>query len=347
MSDDHRQRRTRLVLILVGGLLALACVTGLAAGAIALPFRQLPAMLLAGPGASHDGSAVLWSIRLPRILLGALVGATLAVAGTALQGVFRNPLADPALIGVSSGASLGAACCLVVGPRLLPDAALTLLPWLLPVAAFAGALLTTAIVLVAASTGGQRDIVTMLLSGLAIAALAQAGTGLLVTVATDAQLRSLSFWTLGSLGGATWETLVPAAGPMLLVLLLLPRDATALDLLLLGDAEAQHLGVRVAVVTRRVIVLAALGVGAAVAASGLIGFVGLVVPHALRMLLGPTHRGLLPASMLLGAGVLVLADTVARTVATPIELPIGVVTALLGAPLVLWMVVQRRHQEVL
>jgi iron complex transport system permease protein len=222
-----------------------------------------------------------------------------------------------------------------------------MLPWLLPIVAFAGALLATMLVLVAASSGGQRDIVTMLLTGIAIAALAQAGTGLLVTVATDAQLRSLSFWTLGSLGGATWETLLPAAGPMLLALLLLPRDAVALDLLLLGDAEAEHLGVRVRAVTRRVIALCAFCVGAAVAATGLIGFVGLVVPHALRLLLGPSHRGLLPTAMLVGAVVLVLADTLARTVAAPIELPIGVVTALLGAPVFLGMVLRRTHQEVL
>jgi iron complex transport system permease protein len=347
VNEDARSVRLRVVLLVGGAFLFLAGLTSLGVGAVDLPLRALPGMLRAGPGSVEDGAAVLWAIRLPRVILGALVGATLAVAGTALQGVFRNPLADPALIGVSSGASLGAALCLVVGPRLIPEGATTILPWLLPVVAFAGALLATMIVLVVASAGGQREIVTMLLTGIAIAALAQAGTGLLVTVATDAQLRSLSFWTLGSLGGATWEAILPAAGPMLLALLLLPRDAVALDLLLLGDAEAEHLGVRVRTVTRRVIALSALGVGAAVAASGLIGFIGLVVPHALRLLLGPSHRGLLPAAMLVGAVALVLADTLARTIAAPIELPIGVVTALLGAPVFLGMVLRRTHQEAL
>jgi iron complex transport system permease protein len=315
-------------------------------GAVAIPLHELPALLIAGPDRPDGAGAVLWAIRLPRVLLALLVGATLAVAGGALQGVFRNPLADPALIGVSSGASLGAALCLVIGPRLTGSSSAPMLAWVLPLVAFVGALLATLFVLAAASAPGRRDIVTMLLTGIAVTALAQAGTGLLVTIATDAQLRSLSFWTLGSLGGATWENLVPAAIPMVLALVLLPRYAAALDLLLLGDAEAEHLGVRVTQVTRRVIVLAALGVGAAVAASGLIGFVGLVVPHAVRLLLGPSHRGVLPVSMVLGAAVLVIADTVSRTVVAPIELPIGVVTALLGAPLFLWMVVQRRHHEV-
>jgi iron complex transport system permease protein len=343
LGRDHR----RHIVLLAAVLLAIAgALVAISVGAVAIPLRILPALLLSGPEGADGAGAVLWAIRLPRVLLALLVGATLAVAGAALQGVFRNPLADPALIGVSSGASLGAALCLVLGPRLMGSASAPVLSWVLPVVAFGGALLATLCVLAAASSPGRRDIVTMLLTGIAVTALAQAGTGLLVTVATDAQLRSLSFWTLGSLGGATWETLVPAAVPMLLALVVLPRYAASLDLLLLGDAEAAHLGIRVTRVTTQVIVLAALGVGAAVAASGLIGFVGLVVPHAVRLVLGPSHRGVLPVGMALGAAVLVIADTVARTVVAPIELPIGVVTALLGAPLFLWMVVQRRDHEV-
>ncbi len=341
MSHPASTRRRRIVLI--GSVVAVVgiTVTALATGAVAIPIGDLPALLLAGP-AVGDG-AILWTIRVPRVVLGLLVGATLAVAGTALQGVFRNPLADPALIGVSAGASLGAALCLVLGPRILVGAPAMLLPWLLPLAAFGGALVATAAVLLAAAGEGHREVVTMLLTGIAITALAQAGTGLLVTIATDAQLRSLSFWTLGSLGGATWETVLPAAGLMLLALVLLPREGLALDVLLLGDAEARHLGVAVERVTRRVVALAALGVGAAVAASGLIGFVGLVVPHALRLALGPSHRTLLPVAMLVGAAVLVGADTVARTVVAPIELPIGIVTACVGAPVFLSMVRRGRH----
>jgi iron complex transport system permease protein len=289
---------------------------------------------------------LLWSIRFPRVLFGALVGATLAASGGALQGLFRNPLADPSVIGVSSGAALSTASFIVLGGRLLDGAvAATWVPWLMPVAAFIGA--SGAAVLVFAvsrqRSRGELSVATMLLAGIAVNALAGAGTGLLTSVANDTQLRALSFWSLGSLGGASWSVLAIASVPMLVSLVLLLRAARPLDLLLLGEREATHLGVATPRLRLQVIAGVALGVGSAVAFSGMIGFVGLIIPHLVRMAMGPSHRGVLPLSALLGAALLVLTDLGSRTVVAPAELPIGAVTAALGAPVFLWMVLRHRR----
>lgn len=346
-----RRKRIRRWAIGTGVALVVTIGTALVAGAVDTSLAELPALLLAPfTGTERDDPAgvVLWAIRIPRVVLGLLVGAVLAISGAALQGVFRNPLADPGLVGVSAGAALAAATTTVIGGTFLPTlvgGAMLLL--VLPVAAFGGALLATVLVLTLSRRHGRTDVTTMLLIGIAINALASAGTASLMAIATDAQLRSISFWLLGSLGGATWELLFATAPVMVLALLLLPRYARSLDLLLLGESEAAHLGVRVDIVKQRVVLLVALGVGAAVAASGLIGFVGLVVPHAVRLVLGPSHRHLLPLSAALGAVVLVVADTAARTLFAPIELPIGAMTAALGAPVFLHLVVRTRRQAAL
>jgi iron complex transport system permease protein len=286
---------------------------------------------------------LLWSIRFPRVLFGALVGATLATAGGALQGLFRNPLADPGVIGVSAGAALATASAIVLGGQVLDaDAAARWVPWLMPIAAFGGAMLAAAVVLSVSRKGAPQSVATMLLAGIAINALASAGTGLLTSLATDAQLRALSFWTLGSLGGATWRVVCIAALPMVIALIGLQRLAPVLDLLLLGEREAAHLGVRTTRLRVTVIVCVALGVGSAVAFSGLIGFVGLVIPHLVRLVVGPSHRGVLPLGAILGATLLVLTDLGSRTVLAPVELPIGAVTAAFGAPVFLWLVLRRR-----
>lgn len=328
---------------------AVVLVVALGVGAVPIAPDEIVALIGARLGmhaatwtdaARQD--AVLFAIRLPRALFGALAGATLAGGGAAIQALFRNPLADPALIGTAAGAALAAAGVVV---------ALTPLPgwapeWLrlgaMPLAAFAGGGAATAVVYRVAERDGQAAAATLLLAGVAINALAGAGTGLLAFAASDAQLRTLTFWTLGSLGSVTWESLLVAAPLLILALLGLLRTAPLLNLLLLGERAARHLGVDVDRVQRRIVVLTALGVGAAVALSGVIGFVGLVVPHQVRHAGGPDHRLVLPGSMALGAALLVGADVVARTAVAPAELPLGVVTALFGAPFFLLLLRRSR-----
>ena len=284
---------------------------------------------------------VLTEIRLPRILLAMLVGAGLAVSGAAMQGLFRNPLADPALIGVSSGAALAASAVMVsgwvAGTGIIAS-------FSLPIAAFAGGVVTTVLIYKLATTDGRTLVATMLLAGIAVNALAGAGSGLLSYYADDATLRSITFWTMGSLGAATWDQIMVAAPLILIATMLLPLHAGALNAMLLGEAEAGHLGYNTQVIKRIIVALVALAVGTAVSVSGVIGFVGLVVPHLLRLLIGPDHRYLMPASVLLGALLMLLADLVARTLVTPAELPIGIVTAAIGAPFFLWLLWQQRKR---
>jgi len=286
--------------------------------------------------------SVLIGIRLPRVCLGILVGAGLAICGATLQGLFRNPLADPGLIGVSSGAALAAVAVIVLGGGAA--ASLPFLPqtWLLPLAAFCGGLGCTLLVYRVADCDGRTDVSTMLLCGVAVNAIAAAGMGFLVFISDDQQLRDLSFWQLGSLGSITWEKLLPVAPLVGLAVFLLPGFARFLNAMLLGEAEAHHLGYDVEREKRFAVLLVALGTGAAVSVSGIIGFVGLVVPHLIRLLIGPNHVILLPASALLGASLVLIADLVSRHIVLPAELPIGIVTACVGGPFFLWLLSRRR-----
>ncbi len=302
------------------------------AGSLGLPVGEVPA----------QHAAVIQTIRLPRTLLGLLVGAALAVAGASMQGLFRNPLADPGLIGVSAGSALAAVTVIVLGTQGLAFLTQALGAFSLPLAAFAGGLVTTLVVYRLASRDGHTSVTTLLLAGIAINALCGAGTGLLTYVADDQQLRSLTFWSMGSLGGATWSQVGSIAPLIAVPLLSLPLLARALNALLLGEAEAGHLGIPVQTMQRLIVALAALAVGAAVAVSGLIGFVGLVVPHLLRLAMGPDHRFLLPGAALLGGSLLLLADLLARTLVAPAELPIGILTALLGGPFFLALLMRQR-----
>lgn len=344
-----RLRLRRAAFISLCVLLVIALVVAAGRGAVPIPGLTVLGSVLDRTGMSvpwdfdRGASPLLWSIRFPRVVFGALVGATLATAGGALQGLFRNPLADPGVIGVSSGAALATATSIVLGGRLLESVdAVAWIPWLMPIAAFVGASVAAAVVFTVSRTGSGMSVATMLLAGIAVNALAAAGTGLLTSLANDTELRALSFWTLGSLGGATWHVLMIASIPMLLAIVLLQRTARSLDLLLLGEREAQHLGVQTARLRLVIIGGVALGVGSAVAFSGMIGFVGLIIPHLVRLLVGPSHRGVLPLGALLGATLLVLTDLGARTVVAPLELPIGAVTAALGAPVFLWLVIRYR-----
>ena len=335
--------RLGLVLLLGGLALVLALLAGLLLGPAAVSAAGLRATLLAAAGLAPlppefaGDAAVLGVIRGPRVLLAAMLGAGLAVAGATMQGLFRNPLADPGLIGVSAGAALTAVGAIVLGPGLFGARAGVLGLWLLPLAAFAGGLLATFLIARLGSREGVTSVPTLLLAGVAVNALCAALTGLLVFAADDRQVRDITFWTLGSLAGARWPQVPVAAALVLLPALMLMRLARPLNALALGEAEAFHLGLRVERVKRLAVVLAAVAVAAGVAFAGLVGFVGLVVPHLVRLLLGADHRRVLPGSMLLGAALMVLADLVARWAAAPAELPLGVLTALLGAPFFLWL----------
>ena len=330
----------RLTPLLVIGLLGI-CVLSLTQGAAGL---RLPDMLAAlrGEGLTLRDKVILFDIRLPRLVMGLSVGAALAVSGVLLQGLFRNPLADPGIVGVGAGAGLGAVLAIVAGGLLPAGIAAMFGLHLVPIAAFFGGWASTLLLYRVASSGGRTQVALMLLAGIALAAIAGALTGVLVYLADDKQLRDLTFWSMGSLAGATWQRLVATLPLILPVLIFAPRLGRGLNALALGEAQAGHLGVDVQRVKRAAVFGVAAATGAAVAVSGGIGFVGIVVPHLLRQALGPDHRSLLPNAALLGAGLLVLADLAARTLIAPAELPIGIITALLGAPVFLWILLHQK-----
>jgi iron complex transport system permease protein len=333
--------------ILIPSLIALLLVSIVIAagiGAVRVGPMQIIAIVLhhAGIGTdiefTHQQDAVVWAIRVPRVLLATMVGAALAISGAVLQGIFRNPLADPSIIGVSSGAAFGAVSAIVIGAT--PFGYMTT-----PIAAFAGGVITTLVVWSLSRRNGRVDTVTLILVGIALNAMIGAGMGMLNYMADDEQLRAVVFWSMGSLGGATWKSLYAILPLILLGLIALPRQARDLNLLVLGEREARHLGVDVDRTRFLLIVVVALTTGAAVAFAGIIGFVGLIVPHLIRLISGPDHRVLLPASALTGATLLVLTDLLSRTIVSPLELPIGVVTALLGAPFFLFLLLKTRWQN--
>ena len=323
-------------------LLLVAVIVSAGIGAVEISPAQVVAIigdrlgLDLGVSYGLQEEAVLWSIRLPRVVLGVFVGAGLAVAGATLQGIFRNPLADPGLIGVASGASLGAVAAIVLGISAAGAATL-------PLVAFVGGLVATIVVYLLARFDGRTEVVTLLLTGLAVNAIAGAGIGFLLFLADDQQLRDVVFWTLGSLGAATWPLVVAVIPCFVIALVAAGIFWRPLNLMLLGEREAQHLGVETERVRLALIGACALGTGAAVAVAGIVGFVGLIVPHLVRLVAGPDHRVVLPASALLGGSLLLFADLGARTVAVPAELPLGVVTALLGGPFFLWLVRHTRR----
>jgi iron complex transport system permease protein len=338
-----RSLRAALAILALTVLLGVTGVLSLGVGPAALAPGRVVAILFAGADglAAYGGEHIIvWQIRMPRILLGGLVGAALAVAGATMQGLFRNPLADPGLVGVSAGSALAAVTVIVLGGSWLTSSMLG--TFALPLAAFFGGLATTIMLYLIATREGRTSVATMLLAGIALSALSGALMGLLVYISNDQQLRDITFWSLGGLGGATWAKLVASGPIMLAVIVAAPVLGRGLNALVLGEAEAYHLGISVQRLKNLAIFLVAAATGAAVATSGVIGFVGIVVPHLLRLVIGADHRALLPASGLLGAILLIFADMIARTIAAPAELPIGILTAALGAPFFLWMLLRRR-----
>ncbi len=314
------------------GLLLLAFISALA--------LSQGAYTLSWPHLSAADWQILLNVRLPRLALALLVGAGLAVAGSVMQALFRNPLADPGLLGIAAGASVAVGLLIVVLPQLgsvsqqIPLWAQAYLHSLL---AFVGALVTCWLIFRLAQRRGQVSVLHLLLAGIAINALAGAATGLLTYLSNDEQLRALTFWAMGNLGGARWQQVAVLATLLLPTLAYLLRQSARLNLLLLGEEEARYLGLDVERLKTRLIAACALCVGLCVAFSGLIGFIGLMVPHLIRLLFGADNRIVLPGATLLGAALLAGADTLARLLVIPAELPVGLVTSLLGGPFFLWL----------
>lgn len=340
----------RLVLASVVGLVT-ACLLSMATGSTGVSLAALPGAISAALGHSSDpadmrASLVLIDLRLPRTLLALFVGGSLAVAGAMMQGLFRNPLADPGLVGVSSGASLAAVTFIVLGNTYLGGWQALMGIYALPVAAFGGGLVATVVLMGVASRHGGTAVATLLLAGIALGALTGALTGILAYVSNDRELRDLTLWSMGSFSGASWSKATAIAPFALVLLVALPGLVRALNGMLLGEAEAYHLGIDLESAKRRIVFLTAMAVGGSVAVAGIIGFVGIVVPHFVRMIAGPDHRVVLPASALLGASLVLGADMIARIIVAPAELPIGIIMAIIGAPVFLHLVLKRSNSVV-
>lgn len=333
--------RGAIVLIAVVALLVGCVAVSFALGPLRVPVGDVIRAIASQLGLIEAGElsqrdiSVVWNLRLPRALMACVVGASLAVAGAALQGLFGNALADPGVIGVSSGASLGAVAAIVVG-------ASTLGSWTIPIAAFVGGGLATATIYLLASRDRSGTTATMLLVGIAIGAGCAAVTGFFTYISDSTELELLTFWQMGSLGRINWTQLGAALPAFVIGLTGVFGLARALDLLALGERQARHLGIDVPRVRLLLIIFSALLVGSAVAFAGGVGFVGLVIPHIVRLMIGPGHRWLLPVAAVLGALLIVVADTIARTVDPPLEVPLGLFTAALGAPFFLWLLQSQR-----
>ncbi|NHN44403.1 iron ABC transporter permease [Chryseoglobus frigidaquae] len=339
-----RSRAVALTLLLAG-LLVGGVVLSAITGQLAVTPTEVAGSLLRAIGIDTDWAptdpiieSTLWVVRFPRIVMALVVGAALAVAGAVMQAIFGNPLAEPGVVGVSSGAALGAATAIVVGASVLGVAGVA-------VFAFLGGLVATLLVYVVSRAGGRTEVVTLLLTGIAVNAIAQAGIAFVLFVADSASREQIVFWQLGSLGGSLWSQVAVVAAvavPGVLVALALARRY---DLLALGERNARHLGVDVERLRLVSIVLVALLTGVAVAFTGIIAFVGLVVPHLIRMIIGPAHRGLVLASAVGGGALLVIADLLTRTLVAGAELPIGMLTSLVGGPFFFWLLYRQRRRS--
>ncbi|WP_126972699.1 FecCD family ABC transporter permease [Gynurincola endophyticus] len=340
----------KVIYISLTAALIISVIVSMSVGAMDIPIKQVIWSVLDILGIYHSDQlddqykGVLSIVRIPRVLMGILVGAALGISGAAIQGVFRNPLAESGLIGISAGASLMSALVIMLETTLFAGMSLMVGYYLLPVSAFIGAAVASILVYNISKTNGKPNIATMLLAGIAINALAGALTGLISFMADDQQLRNITFWMLGSLAGATQETLLVVAPFILIPVFILPFQGKMLNAFVLGESQAEQLGMRPSVIKRRVVLLATLAVGAAVSVSGIIGFVGLLVPHLIRLIGGVDNRYVLPASAIMGALVLTVADMLSRILVPPIELPIGVITALLGTPVFIYILIKDKKK---
>ncbi|RLP83986.1 iron ABC transporter permease [Mycetocola lacteus] len=342
--SKHRLTGRRLTLI--GGLaiaLVLAIFISLGLGQFPIAPHEVWNLIIAKfgvsvPPAAPGAEAALWTVRMPRLLLGVLVGAALAGSGLLLQAIFGNPLADAGVIGISSGAALGAALAIVTGMAALGN-------WTVPALAFVGGLISVFAVYMVSRSGGKTEVVTLILTGIAINAICAAGLGFLTFLGNTSSREQIVFWQLGSLNGALWTQVATVFPVVVIGLIVAYLVAPKLDLFALGEKSARHLGVNVEALRITVILLVAVLVSVAVAFTGIIGFVGLVIPHLMRMIIGPAHRPLLLASVLGGALLVVLADLFARTAIANADLPIGMVTSLVGGPFFFWLLIRTRKSQ--
>ncbi|WP_274562704.1 FecCD family ABC transporter permease [Streptomyces spiramyceticus] len=340
------RRRRGTAFVLTAGLVAALLVLSLLSAGLGSYYIALGDILssvqhrvgLGGAALDRVGESVLWNVRLPRVVLALLVGASLGCAGALMQGVFGNPLAEPGVIGISAGAAVGAVASIALGLSFFGN-------WTVTVCAFVAGLVTVALVYVLSRSGGRTEVVTLILTGIAVNAFAGALIGLFIFFADNAQITQITFWQLGSLSQATWPKVLAVLPCALLGLVLAPLYARKLDLLALGERPARHVGVDVERLRVVLVLVVALLTAAAVAVAGIITFVGLLVPHLLRMANGPGHRFLVPGSAVGGALVLVAGDLAARTVADPAELPLGVLTALFGSPFFFWLLRRTRRRQ--
>ncbi|MGW5395626.1 FecCD family ABC transporter permease [Streptomyces sp. NPDC003952] len=327
----------------LAAVLVLLALVSAGVGAYEIPLGEVVGSVqhrlgLGGATLDRVGESVLWNVRLPRVVLALLVGASLGCAGALMQGVFGNPLAEPGVIGISAGAAVGAVAAIGLGLSFFGN-------WTITACAFAAGLITVGAVYLLSRNGGRTEVVTLILTGIAVNAFAGALIGLFVFFADSGQVNQITFWQLGSLAQATWPKVLAVLPCALAGLLAAPFYAGRLDLLSLGERPARHLGVDVERLRLALILVVALLTAAAVAVAGIITFVGLLVPHLLRMANGPGHRFLVPGSALAGAVVLVAGDLAARTLAQPAELPLGVLTALLGSPFFFWLLRRTRRKQ--
>lgn len=338
-----RHGRAFVLTAALSAALLVGCLLSAGLGAYGIPLGDVLSSVqhragLGGQALDRVGESVLWNVRLPRVVLALLVGSSLGCAGALMQGVFGNPLAEPGVIGISSGAAVGAVASIALGLNFLGN-------WTVTVCAFVSGLATVLLVYALSRSGGRTEVVTLILTGIAVNAFAGALIGLFIFFADNAQITQITFWQLGSLAQATWPKVLAVLPCAVIGLLLAPFHAGKLDLLALGERPARHLGVDVERLRVVLVLVVALLTAAAVAVAGIISFVGLLVPHLLRMANGPGHRFLVPGSALGGALVLVAGDLAARTVADPAELPLGVLTALFGSPFFFWLLRRTRRKQ--
>ena len=320
-------------------LVALMAIAEVALGPVRLGPSDLFAVLI-GEG-ERGPTAILLQIRMPRMVLGLAVGIGLALSGCALQGVLRNPLADPGLIGVTAGAAVGAVCVIVLGNFFIGDLPAFVRPYALPIGAFIGSIIVTGFVFSFSSRGGGTNIAILILAGVAVNAIAGALIGAMVFISNDQQLRDLTFWSMGSIASGNWMTVTITSTVAVVSGLFLLRMGRTLDLFQLGERAAFHAGVDIEREKRRIAVLTALSVGAVTAAAGPIGFIGLVAPHMARLIVGPAHRHVLPAAALIGGALILGADLMVRLAIPPTEPPIGLATSMIGGPFFLWLLMRR------
>ncbi|MBD5771179.1 FecCD family ABC transporter permease [Marinomonas colpomeniae] len=337
----NKQRRKRQIMAIpfTLGLLFFSALLAITIGAVSISMSDVLSYFSHGFSLEHNSlsTRILFEIRLPRTLLSLGVGAALGICGAAMQALFRNPLADPSLIGVAGGGALGAVTVIVIGDSIFPQVMDLVGSYALPLGAMLGCLGVCTIIYRVSNRQGQFTIITLLLSGIAVNAIVGSFIGILTLVSSDSELRELTFWTMGNLGGNGWSLILPVLFLISISLVGLSRLAKPLNLYLLGEAQAQHLGVSVSGLKKQVFLFTAIAVGASVSISGMIGFVGFIVPHLVRIIIGPDHRFLFPVSMLLGASFLTITDVIARVVIIPAELPIGLVTSALGGPFFLFV----------